>query len=167
MNIKVSFILPIYNVEKYLSECVESILAQTYSDFEILLVDDGSLDNCPALCDEWANVDPRVKVIHKSNGGVSSARNAGLKAANGEYVCFVDSDDTLPQEALEKLLSSIEMKNTDMVVGAFQFQYGDRMLPHASRLSEGKYKFKQILGDFIDDGTLSGFLLGSVWGGIV
>ena len=90
---KVSFILPVYKVEKYLSECVESILAQTYSDFEILLVDDGSPDNCPALCDEWARVDNRIKALHKPNGGLSDARNYGLDHAQGDYVIFVDSDD--------------------------------------------------------------------------
>lgn len=90
---KVSFILPIYNVEKYLSECVESILVQTYRDFEILLVDDGSPDNCPALCDEWAKKDSRIKALHKSNGGLSDARNYGLEHAQGDYVIFVDSDD--------------------------------------------------------------------------
>lgn len=90
---KVSFVIPIYNVEKYLSECVESILAQAYSDFEILLVDDGSPDNCPALCDEWAKKDSRIKALHKSNGGLSDARNYGLEHAQGDYVIFVDSDD--------------------------------------------------------------------------
>lgn len=90
---KVSFILPIYNVEKYLSECVESILVQTYRDFEILLVDDGSPDNCPALCDEWAKKDSRIKPLHKSNGGSSDARNYGFEHAQGDYVIFVDSDD--------------------------------------------------------------------------
>ena len=81
---KVSFILPIYNVEKYLSDCIESILAQTYSDFEILLVDDGSQDNCPALCDEWARRDNRIKAFHKTNGGLSDARKYGLKYAQGD-----------------------------------------------------------------------------------
>lgn len=105
---KVSFILPIYNVEKYLSECVESILSQTYKDFEILLVDDGSPDNCPALCDEWAGRDSRIKALHKPNGGLSDARNYGLERAMGEYVIFVDSDDFwIGKDSLEKLMDVV------------------------------------------------------------
>lgn len=106
---KVSFILPIYNVEKYLSECVESILTQTYSDFEILLVDDGSPDNCPALCDEWARKDNRIKALHKTNGGLSDARNYGLDHAQGDYVIFVDSDDFWVEKGcLERLLNVVD-----------------------------------------------------------
>lgn len=106
---KVSFILPIYNVEKYLSECVESILAQTYSDFEILLVDDGSPDNCPALCDEWAKKDNRIKALHKPNGGLSDARNYGLEHAQGDYVVFVDSDDFwVNKDCLQRLMNVVD-----------------------------------------------------------
>lgn len=106
---KVSFILPIYNVEKYLSECVESILVQTYRDFEILLVDDGSPDNCPALCDEWAKKDSRIKALHKSNGGSSDARNYGLEHAQGDYVVFVDSDDFwVGKDSLERLVNIVD-----------------------------------------------------------
>jgi len=106
---KVSFILPIYNVEKYLPECVESILAQTYSDFEMLLVDDGSPDNCPALCDEWARKDSRIKALHKPNGGLSDARNYGLDHAQGDYVVFVDSDDFwVEKDCLERLMNVVD-----------------------------------------------------------
>lgn len=106
---KVSFILPIYNVEKYLSECVESLLVQTYRDFEILLVDDGSPDNCPALCDEWAKKDSRIKALHKSNGGLSDARNYGLEHAQGDYVIFVDSDDFwVNKECLQRLMNVVD-----------------------------------------------------------
>ena len=106
---KVSFILPIYNVEKYLSECVESILAQTYRDFEILLVDDGSPDNCPALCDEWAKKDSRIKALHKLNGGLSDARNYGLEHAQGDYVVFVDSDDFwVNKDCLQRLMNVVD-----------------------------------------------------------
>ncbi len=162
----ISVIIPVYKAETFFDECVSSILEQSYRDFELILVDDGSPDNCPAMCDSWAKSDARVKVIHKLNGGVSSARNAGLNAASGEYVCFVDSDDTLPKDALEKLIRIIEDKKTDLVVGDFQFQYGDRMVSHASRLSEGMYESEQMRGIFIDDGTLSGFLLGSACGSL-
>ena len=87
---EVSVIVPVYKVEAYLRRCVDSILAQTFTDFELILVDDGSPDNCGAICDEYAEKDNRVRVIHKENGGVSSARNAGLDAAAGNYICFVE-----------------------------------------------------------------------------
>lgn len=89
----VSIIVPVYNVELYLEECVESIIKQSYSNLEIILVDDGSMDNCGQICDKYAALDKRVTVIHKTNGGLSSARNRGIEAAKGDYLCFVDSDD--------------------------------------------------------------------------
>lgn len=90
---KISFIIPVYKVEKYLDDCVQSIVSQSYRNIEVLLVDDGSPDSCPALCDGWANADPRIKAFHKFNGGLSDARNYGLQKATGDYVIFVDSDD--------------------------------------------------------------------------
>lgn len=106
---KISFILPIYNVEKYLGECIESLLVQTYTDFEIILVDDGSPDNCPFLCDEWAKKDTRIKVFHKSNGGLSDARNAGVNIATGDYIIFVDSDDFwVDKDCLQKLMDVVK-----------------------------------------------------------
>ena len=103
----ISVIVPVYNVEKYLDNCVESIVNQTYKDLEIILVDDGSPDNCPAMCDEWAKKDSRIRVIHKENGGVSSARNIGLDNVTGEYIGFVDSDDYLESNMYELLLQLI------------------------------------------------------------
>lgn len=105
---KISVIVPVYKVEKYLDRCVQSILNQTFEDLEVILVDDGSPDRCPEICDEWARKDSRVCVIHKTNGGLSSARNAGLKIQKGEFVCFVDSDDWILPEMLEKLLELLE-----------------------------------------------------------
>ena len=92
---EISVIVPVYRVEKYLNDCIDSILAQTFTDFELILVDDGSPDSCPALCDAAAERDNRVRVIHKQNGGVSTARNAGLDAAQGNWIGFVDSDDMI------------------------------------------------------------------------
>lgn len=89
----ISVIVPVYKVEKYLKRCVDSILAQTYPCLEVILVDDGSPDGCPAICDEYAREDRRVRVIHKENGGLSDARNAGIDAAKGKFLGFVDSDD--------------------------------------------------------------------------
>ena len=99
----ISIIVPVYKVEKYLDKCVESIVEQTYKNLEIILVDDGSPDNCSAMCDEWAQKDSRIKVIHKENGGLSSARNAGLDACTGEYIYFLDSDDYIADNCIETL----------------------------------------------------------------
>lgn len=111
---KLSVIVPIYNVEEYLDECIKSIVNQTYKNLEIILVDDGSPDHCPELCDIWAEKDGRIKVIHKENGGVSSARNAGLDAAAGDFIAFVDSDDFLDSDMYEIMLSQMREHNTDM-----------------------------------------------------
>lgn len=102
---KVSIIVPIYNVEKYLDRCVESLVNQTYTDIEIILVDDGSPDACPKMCDKWAKKDARIKVVHKQNGGLSDARNAGIDAAAGEYLTFIDSDDYVKDTYTEYLMS--------------------------------------------------------------
>lgn len=114
---KISVIVPVYKVEKYLDRCVESILSQTFTDFELWLVDDGSPDNCPLMCDEWAKKDNRIKVIHKKNGGLSDARNAALDKITGEYVAFVDSDDFITNDALETLYNSLVKNDADISVG--------------------------------------------------
>ena len=103
----VSVIVPVYKVEDYLDKCVESIVKQTYKNLEIILVDDGSPDNCPSMCDSWAQKDSRIKVIHKENGGVSSARNSALDTAAGDYICFVDSDDFIEPNAVGYMLENI------------------------------------------------------------
>lgn len=112
----ISIIVPIYKVEKYLKECVDSILAQTYQNFELILVDDGSPDSCPAMCDEFAKRDSRVVVIHKENGGLSDARNAGLDIARGKYICFVDSDDYIAPTMYEVLMKRIVSDKSDLAV---------------------------------------------------
>lgn len=113
---KISVIIPVYKVEKYLKRCVESVLAQTYRDLEIILVDDGSPDRCPTLCEELAATDTRVKVIHKENGGLSSARNAGIAAASGAYIGFVDSDDYILPEMYEKLYHALCDNDADISI---------------------------------------------------
>ena len=92
---KISVIIPVYKVERYLDACVASVTGQTYTNLEIILVDDGSPDRCPAMCDAWAEKDPRIRVIHRKNGGLSAARNSGLDVCTGDYITFVDSDDRL------------------------------------------------------------------------
>lgn len=113
---KVSVIVPVYKVEQYLNRCVESILNQTYKDFELILVDDGSPDKCGEICDKFVEQDSRVKCIHKKNGGVSSARNEALDIAVGEYIYFVDSDDWIEPELLEQCVKSINLYGADIVI---------------------------------------------------
>lgn len=123
-----SVIIPVYNVEKYLPQCVESVLTQSFENIEVILVDDGSPDNCPVICDEFARKDSRVQVIHKPNGGVSDARNHGIWAATGEYLLFLDSDDYWDDpEALEIIHSRINQygESADMLIFQAQLIYPD------------------------------------------
>ncbi len=113
---KVSVIVPIYNAEKYLNKCLESIIGQTYKNLEIILVDDGSSDNSPTICDAWAQIDSRIRVIHKKNGGVSSARNAGIDLAQGDYIGFVDADDWIEPNMYEVLINNAVLINHPAVM---------------------------------------------------
>lgn len=140
---KVSIIVPVYKVEKYLNRCVDSILAQTFTDFECILVDDGSPDGCPAICDEYAKKDNRIKVIHQENKGVSAARNAGLDAALGEWIGFVDSDDWIEKDMYEKLIPLSQDNGVDII----QFDYvpfGDEsLITYHEKLFDGVYKIDE------------------------
>ena len=115
----VSVIVPVYNVEKYLRRCIDSIINQSYSNLEIILVDDGSTDRCPLICDEYAAKDNRIRVIHKKNGGLSSARNAAMDIMCGEYVVFVDSDDYVPYNMIDKFIDSSLRNCVDVVVADY------------------------------------------------
>ena len=119
----VTVIIPVYKVERYLDACVESVVRQSYADLEILLVDDGSPDRCPALCDAWAEKDPRIKVIHRENGGLSAARNSGIDAAMGEFLLFVDSDDLLEPDAVRRAVDAQRQQDADLVI--FNLTYVD------------------------------------------
>ncbi len=112
---KLSIIVPVYNVEKYLHKCVDSILSQTLTDFECILVDDGSTDNSSVICDEYAAKDPRIVVIHKQNGGLSSARNTGLDISQGDYIGFVDSDDWIEPEMYMYMYTYANDNSCDMM----------------------------------------------------
>lgn len=113
----ITIIIPIYKVEKYLKKCVQSVINQTYSNLEIILVDDGSPDNCGKICDDYAKEDKRIKVIHKLNGGLSDARNKGLDIATGKYVYFLDSDDSISKDAIKYLYHIIKENNADIAIG--------------------------------------------------
>ena len=124
-NELVSVIVPVYKVEPYLDRCVASILAQTYPNLEVILVDDGSPDNCPALCDAWAQRDARIRVIHEKNGGLSDARNVGLDAASGAYISFVDSDDYIAENFIETLYDLLHEYHTDISAVHWKLVYAD------------------------------------------
>ena len=120
---EISIIVPVYNVEQYLENCIESILNQTFKDFELILVDDGSTDNSGKICDIYEKKDSRIKVIHKNNGGLSSARNAGLDIARGKYIGFVDSDDSIHPEMYEVLYNLIEKYKSDISCCNYKYTY--------------------------------------------
>ena len=125
----ISVIVPVYKVEAYLDRCVQSIVDQTYQNLEIILVDDGSPDNCPAMCDAWAAKDSRIKVIHKENGGLSDARNVGMAVAAGEYISFLDSDDWVDIHFLQVLYDLIVRTNADIAECRFVTTFGESSLP--------------------------------------
>lgn len=136
---KISIIVPIYKVEEYLERCVKSLINQTYANIEIILVDDGSPDNCPKICDEISKIDSRIKVIHKENGGLSDARNCGLLKASGDYVLFVDSDDYIELDACERLSNVIKQSPIDLVVGEYkEIRNNEITIKKHSNLSENK-----------------------------
>ena len=148
MSKLVSIIIPVYKVEQYLKRCMDSILNQTYQNIEVILVNDGSPDNCPALCDEYAKIDSRVRVIHKENGGLSSARNVALDTVKGDYVFFVDSDDWIALDTLEVLNEYME-KDYDMI--SFQVTY----LTEEKVVEKGDKNAKEMdVSQYIDESFL-------------
>lgn len=121
----ISVIVPVYKVEKYLDRCVESIVGQTYSNLEIILVDDGSPDHCPAMCDAWTEKDSRIKVVHKKNGGLSDARNAGTEVSNGDLIGFVDSDDWIAPDMYQCLYETMKAENSDIAACGVEMVWED------------------------------------------
>lgn len=136
----ISVIIPVYNVEKYIRQCVDSVLEQSYKDFELILVDDGSPDNSPAICDEYAQKDTRVSVIHQKNLGVSAARNNGIRLAKGEWITFVDSDDWVCSDYLEKF--KVDEDDADLIIQGLEY-YDHR---------NGQYFRKIIINDCVIEG---------------
>ena len=137
----ISVIIPVYNVEEYLRECVDSVLCQTYGNFEIILVDDGSTDSSGQICDEYLEKDERVTVIHQKNGGLSVARNAGLSETNGDYIYFLDSDDYISENAIETLLKIAQRDNSDIVFfDAVSFADTDDFTVKQNYIRKNKYQ---------------------------
>lgn len=125
MDSLISVIVPVYKVEEYLDQCVESIVSQTYTNLQIILVDDGSQDSCPQKCDLWAEKDARIQVVHKKNGGLSSARNAGMKVAKGDYISFIDSDDFIDEHMYEKLVEGFSLGDNIAITSIRIMRYLD------------------------------------------
>ena len=149
----VTIVLPIYNVEKYINRCIESVVSQTYSYLEIILVDDGSPDKCPQICDEWAEKDDRIKVIHKENQGLGMARNTGIENATGEYICFFDSDDYIAKDAIEKLYEALQENSADAIVFGFSKvggngEIGQTIIPDEKKLF---YSGNEVREEFLPE----------------
>jgi len=150
-NSKISVIVPIYNVENYLNNCIDSIINQTYSNLEIILVDDESTDNSGKIADEYIKKDNRIKVIHKKNGGLSDTRNAGIEIATGDYLMFIDSDDFFPINACEVLVNKIEEKQADYVIGNYINTQENGKLWEKPIFNTEKYKeFELSIKDYKD-----------------
>lgn len=158
MRKKVSIIIPVYNVERYLRECLDSIATQSYPEFEAILVDDGATDTSGMICDEYVKSDPRFKVIHQSNAGSANAKNAGLEQAHGDYITFVDSDDYVEANWLECLVNALECNNADLAECDFKKEFAD----HAERGNDeayipGIYSAEEYLGFYLYNWTCSLF----------
>lgn len=149
----ISVIVPIYKVEKYLEVCIESIINQTYTELEIILIDDNSPDGCGEICDRYAKIDDRIIVIHQKNGGAAAARNAGLRVATGEYISFVDSDDYLELDAYEKLLKALQKFNADIVQGDFRFIYVNHQNIHQANYNIRHFSTIDYLTYFTEEWT--------------
>lgn len=151
-NPKISIIVPIYNVEKYLHRCIESLINQTLKDIEIILVDDESPDNCPKICDEYAQKDARIKVIHKKNEGLGLTRNAGLEIATGEYVAFIDSDDWIDSTMYETLYTIAREKQCDTVYCSLQYYYSPtKIIPFKEVETECFFHGRNEVDNFLLD----------------
>lgn len=149
----ITIIIPVYNVEKYIHKCIDSVINQTYKNLEIILVDDGSPDNCGEICDEYAKEDKRIKVIHKENGGLSDARNTGIDIAKGKYICFIDSDDYVEKEYIEILHTAIKKDRTDMAVSSHKVIYKNGTILEKATGEESILEPKEVLKRILyDDG---------------
>lgn len=154
-NELVSVVVPIYKVEKYLKNCIDSILNQTYYNMEIILVDDGSPDNCGKICNEYANKDKRIKVIHKKNGGLSDARNIGIENATGNYITFVDSDDDIEKEYIEYLYNLLKKNNTKMSIATYTIISGKKKINIGHGYKEKKLTTIECLDNMLCENGFS------------
>lgn len=160
----VSVVIPVYNVREYLRQCVDSVVNQSYRDLEIILVDDGSTDGSGEICDEYAEVDSRISVIHKSNGGLSDARNAGIEIATGAYMYFLDSDDWITANAIEVLVKFAEEKNCELVQGGFYYTYDNYLLYDDRRVKDTDSSFVLTRDDAMLELIKNEYVKNFAWG---
>lgn len=167
----ISIVVPIYKVEKYIRQSIDSILAQTYKDLEIILVDDGTPDNCGAICDDYAQKDSRIKVIHKTNGGLSDARNAGLRIATGDFIGFVDSDDWIEPDMFRILYDACQSSNADIAVCGFYREFSNTSISEVKLSEETVYSGSEALsklieGKEIQDHVWTKLYRANLWNGV-
>jgi glycosyltransferase involved in cell wall biosynthesis len=149
----ISVIIPVYNVEAYLPQCLDSVLSQSYSDLQVILIDDGSKDKSGTICDEYAARDSRIMVIHQKNAGAAAAKNAGLRVATGKYLSFVDSDDYLEPEAYAHMILQLEASKADVIQCAFCDVYPDKAVPHITQGEQTEFTCVRYLEQFTKDWT--------------
>lgn len=145
---QITVIVPVYKAEQYLEVCIRSILNQTFKDMEIILIDDGSSDKCPAICDEYAKKDQRIKMIHQKNAGIAVARNEGIRNANGEYITFVDSDDYLEPEMYNEMFQNAKAYDCDVVMCDCIKEFGETSSRYTHNIREGYYDRIQIKTEY-------------------
>lgn len=164
INPQVSVIIPVFNVEEYLCKCIDSVLEQTYENIEIILVDDGSSDESPKICDEYGESNERIKVIHKPNGGLSEARNVGIEHSNGEFLTFVDSDDWLAPNMIERCIEAIDRYKADLCAVSFMCAYPNKMIPNPTSCSKPEvYTTKEALSRYMFNTNIGVCVCGSVY----
>lgn len=162
---KISVVVPVYNAELFIEECVNSILNQTYSFFELIIVNDGSKDSSPEIIQRLSALDSRILVVSQANQGVSAARNAGIQKASGDYICFVDADDIVMPDYLSNMINQIG--DNDALFEGFRYLYPNgNVVDKKLRLPSRQYDARYVFDSIVDDGTLSGILLGSVCGAL-
>ncbi len=160
----ISIIVPIYNVEVYMTKCVESITNQTYKNLEIILVDDGSPDHCPEICDEWAKRDGRVRVVHKQNGGLASARNAGMDVMTGDLFMFIDSDDYIDEDAVQCMVEGLEKTNADVVCCGMRKVFPNTDRTELDRYAPGEYRQEEAIKHLLLwDGAVRSYACGKLY----
>ena len=150
----ISIVVPVYKVEEYIDRCIQSITNQTYENIEIILVDDGSPDNCGKICDSYAKKDKRIKVIHKENGGLSDARNAGIEKANGKYISFIDSDDYIEKDYIKILYKAIDQEDIDIAIGSHTVLYDTGAIIKKATGEEKILEPKEVLERILYDDNI-------------
>ena len=159
MNSKIAIVVPVYNVESYINGCIDSILSQTFQNFELILIDDGSPDNCGKICDDYAEKDSRVIVIHQKNGGLSKARNTGIdwvfENSYSEWITFVDSDDRVHRRMLEFMYNSIGDNSTDIVVGDYQKVFSFDNLVESEQYRKSVYNAADFFAEYASKATVA------------